>query len=288
MKTQFTILITFCFLVFTNVKAQNLVIHNVHIIDVENGIIKTSQDVLISGKKITKITPSKPKKTYQNIKVIDGTEKYLSPGFIDSHAHTAMGPVGYEIENNKPVFGIQLEKELPKITLELLLSHGITTARDPGGNTETTVNLKKQLKNRTIQGPELMVAGSILDTLAFKNLTVDVHSAEDIREEIRRQHKAGVDMIKLYTSMTPEFLKVAIDQAHQLDLLTVAHLHTTSWTEAANIGIDNIVHIIPGNDTYLPENKREEYRNAEKMGSKTFFKWFEFVDFESEKISETS
>ncbi|MFD2562515.1 amidohydrolase family protein [Aquimarina rubra] len=286
MKKQCIVLLTLCALFLMNAKAQDLVIKNVNVIDVENGILKTSQDVLIKGKKIQKIVNSKPGKVYENAKVIDGTEKYLSPGFVNSHVHVALGPVGVEFEDKKPVLAIKLEKELPKITLELLLEYGITTARDPGGYTQSTVQAKKQIENGLLKGPELLVAGSILDTSRFKNLTATVHNTSQIREEIRAQYKAGVDLVKLYTSLTPEFLEAGIDEAHKLGLGTVAHLHSTSWTEAANLGIDNIVHIIPGNDSYIPESKREDYHNAEKMGTKAFFKWFELVDLDSKEIKE--
>lgn len=103
-------------------------------------------------------------------------------------------------------------------------------------------------------------------------------------KEIRKQKEAGVDFIKFYTSLSPELLELGINEAKKMKLGTIAHLHSTSWTKASRLGIDNIVHIIPGSDTYMPEEHRAIYQQYELVG-KAAFKWFEYVDLESEVIA---
>lgn len=264
---------------------QDLLIKNVNVIDVENGELQKGTDIYIQNGVIVNISKSKKrKKIDQNSTVIDGTGKYLMPGYVDTHVHVAMGPIGMAIEDGKPVVQLSILDSLPKITSELLVEHGITTSRDPGGKTEVTVQTKKDIAAGKMKGPEFFVAGSILDTTAFANLVAKVTNEKEVRDEIRKQKNAGVDYIKLYTSLTPELTKIGIDESHKLGLKTISHLHTTSWTEASNLGIDNIVHIIPGHERYLPEDHRAAYHQAAMMGAIGFYKWFEYVDLESDEI----
>lgn len=265
---------------------QDMVISNVNIIDVETGTIRQNMDVTLAKGKISSIRDHKKRRYSKNIQVIDGSGKYLSPGFIDSHAHVALGPVSVAVKNFKPVLTLKMDKSYAERTANLLLAFGITTSRDPGGLTEMTVGIKKAIAAGEIKGPELLVAGSIIDTLTFENLVSTVKSSNEIIAEIRKQKEAGVDFIKLYTSLSPEFLKVGVDETRRQGLKSISHLHTTSWTQAANLGLDNIVHIIPGSDLLLPASKREEYNKYAKFGAIAFYKWFELVDLEGAEINE--
>ena len=130
------------------------------------------------------------------------------------------------------------------------------------------------------------MAGSIIDTTYFKNLVSTVKTEADIRQEVRKQHEAGVDYIKLYNSLEPDQLEYAINQAHNMGLGTIGDLESTSWTEAVKRGLDNIVHIIPGNENLLPSQHREEFTKSISMGTQKFYKWFEFVDLNSSEINE--
>ncbi|MFY0601730.1 MAG: amidohydrolase family protein [Cyclobacteriaceae bacterium] len=264
---------------------QNLVIKNVNVIDVEEGSIIARQDIWVENGIITKISKHRSKKSKnKNTVEIEGDGKYLLPGFIDTHVHVAIGPVYGSIVNSKPVLGMRLEEDLPRITSELLLSHGVTTSRDPGGKTSVTVQVKRDIASGKMAGPEFLVAGTIIDTSEFINLAVSRKNKDDVIAEIRRQKKSGVDFIKFYTSLGPELLQSGIEEAHRLNLGTIGHLHSTSWTEASQMGIDNIVHIIPGNDSYIPESYRSAYNQSTAFGSKAFYKWFEYVDLESVSI----
>jgi len=264
--------------------AQDYVITNINLINVREGRIEKSIDVYVQNNKISNIVDHGSKTIPAGLKRIEGKGKFLSPGYINSHIHVALGPVSIKMVDQKPKIELILEKKLPEITLNFLLANGITTARDPGGDTETVVSVKKAVSNGDILGPELFVAGSILDTLNFENLIDHVKSESDIKKAIQNQAKQGVDMIKFYTSLSPEQLKVGIKEAKKLNLKTISHLHTTSWTDAANLGLENIVHIVPGNEKLLPAKHRKDYQKY--LGAKAYIKWFEYVDFESTEIQE--
>ncbi|NER12756.1 amidohydrolase family protein [Leptobacterium flavescens] len=288
MKTLKKIAIVFLFLNAIVVKSQDMIITNARIVNIEKGIVESPQNIYIKNGEIQKLTKTDDSnKIKSNGKVIDAKGSYVLPGFVESHAHVAMGPVNLEFdENKKPALVMEPSVELTEKTLKLLLANGVTTTRDPGGLTEKTVKAKRDIKSGKLLGPELLVAGSIIDTLNFKNLTVKVKTTDDIITEINSQKENGVDFIKLYSSLSPELLKAGIEHSRKLGLKSIAHLHSTSWTEAADLKVDNIVHIMPGNENLLPKDKRKEYLKYANLGVMAHIKWFEYVDLDGKEIRE--
>ncbi|MBO6795508.1 MAG: amidohydrolase family protein [Balneolaceae bacterium] len=281
-----TLFIAFVALLNIQVVAQDLLIKNVRIVDPIEANTSEASDLVIKNGLIESIEAHDPLRKIEDVKTVEGNGKYLNPGFINSHIHLALGTIEMNVVDGVPELEIDLSEELPEITLQLLLANGITTARDPGGLTEITTEFKEKTLRNEVVGPELKIAGTIIDITKFKNLVHTVESGEDIINEVQRQKNSGVDYIKLYTGLDSDLTKTGIDHAHQEGLKTIAHLQTTSWTEAAKLGVDNIVHIIPGSADLLPEEHRAAFLESTKLGSIWFYKWFEYVDFESDEIKE--
>jgi len=267
---------------------QSILIENVNIIDVERGELLSKQDVHLQDGLIQSINQhgSSERELPAGTQRLLGSGKYLMPGFIDTHAHIALGPVGGKWEDGLPVFYLTPDSMLMQNSLAQLVHYGVTTARDPGGLTALTVGAKRAVAEGRLLGPELHVAGSVIDTTRFDNLTERVNTEEEIRQAVREQVAAGVDWVKLYTGLTPELIGAAIEEAQQLGVPTVGHLHNTSWSEASELGIDNIVHVIVGNESYLPEAKQTAYEAEAARGLQAAYAWFEMVDLESDKVKD--
>ena len=155
------------------------------------------------------------------VRVIDGTGKYVIPGLIDMHAHI----VGLEPRFNR-------DTTLP--FLRTLLRFGVTTVRDPGAITSDAVVLRRMLRDGQVEGPQLFTAGRILNSSDFNpEPFVIVRDEAQVRDEIRWQARAGVDVIKVYSSMPPNLVAVAIGEAHKHGLPVIGHVQRTTWTEAA-------------------------------------------------------
>jgi hypothetical protein len=105
---------------------QDLVIKNINIIDVETGILSENMNVIIDGTTIQSITPTSNESTYPTgSTIIDGTGKYLTPGFIDTHIHIAMGTVGVDMSDGSPKVEMNILDEVPELTLRMLLANGV-------------------------------------------------------------------------------------------------------------------------------------------------------------------
>ena len=116
-------------------------IRNIHICSPEDiGI----QDVLIADSKIVRIAKNLPVVSEYGVQVIDGTGKYLVPGFIDAHVHILGG--GGE---GGP------RTRTPEIKLTDITTAGVTTVcglLGTDGTTRTISNLLAKAKGLRAEG----------------------------------------------------------------------------------------------------------------------------------------
>jgi hypothetical protein len=80
-----------------------------------------------------------------------------------------------------------------------------------------------------------------------------VQTEQEVRHEVQSQVATGGDYIKLYVGLTPKLVKAAIDEAHSNGREVIGHLYMTSWTDAANLGIDALTHGVPVSPFLLSE-----------------------------------
>jgi imidazolonepropionase-like amidohydrolase len=169
----------------------------------------------------------------------------------------------------------------------MLLTHGITTIRNPGGPTEQSVALRDNVSEGRIVGPQIFTAGQLLNTPQIPVPFVEkrVQTEQDVRQEVHTQVVAGVDYIKLYVGLTPDLVKAAIDEAHFYGKKVIGHLYMTSWTDAANLGIDALTHGVPVSQFLLSEADQQKFLEA---GDHPFnhFLWLDLVDLNGPEIGE--
>ena len=136
--------------------------------------------------------------------ILDLTGKYIMPGLFDMHAHVAN------------VLKNSYNQSESEYMLSMLLAYGVTTIRNTGGPTEQSVELKKNVSEGKIIGPQIYTAGQLLNTKEIPVPFVEkqVVTEQDVTREVRNQIEAGVDYIKLYVGLTPELVKAAIHEAH--------------------------------------------------------------------------
>ncbi|HEX4931672.1 MAG TPA: amidohydrolase family protein, partial [Gemmatimonadaceae bacterium] len=216
---------------------------------------------------------------------IDGAGGFLLPGFIDTHAHVTLGPVELDRSRTPPAMRALPDSQVTRRTLGALLAAGITSARDPGGPAAATVAVRDSVARGDLVGPRLVVAGEVIDQSDFPGLTGKATTPEQVRAEVRRQAAVGVDLIKLYATLTPPLVTAAVEEAHRLSLPVVGHLMFTSWTEGARAGMDGFVHIIGWSPKLLPPAARGGYLRM-LGGTQFMYGWLEAMDLDAPELTE--
>src|SRR5215213_772272 len=210
------------------------------------------------------------------VNVLNLTGKYVIPGLFDMHAHVA------GVRKNS------YNQNFSENALEMLLDYGVTTIRSPAGPTNESIALKHNVSKGNIEGPEIFTAGVLLNSpqIAIPFVEKQISTEEEAREEVRYQAAAGVDYIKLYVGLPPNLVKAAIDEAHIQGIRVIGHLYMTSWTDAANSGIDALTHGVPVNPFLLSAGDKREQFLENGGGPFDHLLWLDLVDLNSKEIRE--
>jgi imidazolonepropionase-like amidohydrolase len=272
MRSLFILLIV---LISTHTIVAQLLITNTTLVDVENKTLRRPQDVLIQNGTIAAI--GSRLKTPPGAQVIDGSGKYLVPGFVDTHVHFFQSggiytrPDVLDLRKFKPYAE---EITWTHANMENILRRyamaGITTVVDVG----STINFLLQRdtfrdKNYT---PTVYMTGPLLTTTespAYKELQNDgpffeMKTAADAREYVQKQLPYKPDFIKIAyvvpgknkDSVARSYLplvKAAIDEAHRQGLRVAVHAFQRLTAQlAVEAGANHLVHI-PFNEPVGPE-----------------------------------
>jgi imidazolonepropionase-like amidohydrolase len=264
--------------------AQSLVaIRGASVIDGSGSAARSAYTVVVRNDRIAALGPSRSTAIPRGARVIDGSGLYLVPGFIDMHAHYALGPITIDQNKNPPTMRMAYDHAAARASLGTLLQFGITTIRNPGGPTRESVALRDSVRLGLVSGPRIFTAGEVLDATNAAGLVTSVRTAEEVRAEVARQVSLGVDYIKLYALLRPELIRAGIEEAHKRGVKALAHLYLTTWTDAAMAGIDGIVHVTPGSADLLPASRRQAFQTRLR-GTQFMLEWFNFVDLASPEI----
>lgn len=243
----------------------------VHVIDGRGKGILENMTIVVKDGMITGLGKKDDLVVSDQTEVLEADGKWVMPGLIDMHAHVTVLPIDSDM--------VVIEKYDTAASfeaLETMLAFGITTLRNPAAPTADGIEIRDLVKDGSHLGPEIFTAGAALNrTKAFFGPFSATVTEEEIRQEIQVQVEQGVDYIKVYGSLKPGQIEIAIDEAHRHGKKVIGHLQNTSWTEAADLGIDFITHAAPWNGVYLDKRLQGNYRPT--FSGRSF--WLENVDY---------
>ena len=226
-------------LAFSAANSQSLVaVRGATVIDGTGAPAQGERTVIIRNDRIAAIGPASVTAIPRGARVIEGKGLYIVPGFIDVHAHYSLGPVSIDRSKTPATMRMAYDHAASIESLRLLLGFGITTIRNPGGPTLQSVALRDSVRLGFIRGPRIFTAGEILDATTAENMVATVRSVQEVRAEVARQAALGVDYVKLYALLRPDLIRAGIAEAHKHGVRAIGHLYLTSWTDAANAGMD--------------------------------------------------
>jgi imidazolonepropionase-like amidohydrolase len=199
---------------------SQLLIQNVNVISMNDSAILFNQDVLINGDRIMEIGPAKGKALKKGYTVVDGTEKYLMPGFADMHAHL---PTDGQFQN--------------KEYMRLMLKAGITTVRSMRGN-ETEILIRDSLEKGLMQGPRLYVS-KVLPT--EDSLMKGNWKENFVKDAVVKKY----DFVKYLGGIDSAQMKSISELCAKNNLILCGHAFKGSIDKSVNFNFRSVEHYQP-------------------------------------------
>lgn len=241
-------------------------IKNVNILN-PNEEIKTSCQVLIENKHIKEINTGKIH-TKNNVKIIEGNDNYLMPGFIDCHAHI-MANGFHKEENMANPLALHFYNTIPhgKQTIDA----GVTTIKDCG---PADIGVKIAQEKGLFIAPKMEISvtplistGGHFDLFLPSGFDMEIiypgfpkgrcDGTLEVLKKTREIKRAGANFIKvmasggvLTTNTSPDYpqfntkeLKTIVDEAKANDLKVSAYCHSLKgMNNCIDAGFDSIEH----------------------------------------------
>lgn len=238
-----------------------------HVLDVKTGSEASAQTIVVTGDRITAITPTAATPKQSGDTEIDLTKYTVMPGLIDVHTHitgaTNFDPL-FELTmtpGKEAIIGV----ENAKVTIEA----GFTSVRNVGAGDYTDVALRDEIDAGHIPGPHMQVSGPPLGITGGhcdeNLLPVQYHVVGEgvadgiaaVQQKVRQNIKYGADLIKICATggvlskgddpqasqYTREEMVAIVADAHRLGRKVAAHAHGAQgilW--ATEAGVDSIEH----------------------------------------------
>jgi imidazolonepropionase-like amidohydrolase len=197
--------------------AEDLVLKNVNVVDVDSGAIVAGRSVVLSDGYIKEIGAQESVRAPSDARVIDGSGRYLIPALWDMHTHP-------------------MEPE----ALSMLVANGV-------GGTRIMWGLPRHLEWRArvelgeLLGPRLLIAGPIIEGVppAQAASVVDTEGRRLVKTfaegvaEVRRQKAAGFDYIKVYNNIPLDAYNGLVAEADRVRMPVVGHVPFAAGIQGA-------------------------------------------------------
>lgn len=193
---------------------------NVDLFDSLNGIMETAKTVYVMDGVISSVVNAADPVS-EDAQIIDGSGKTMIPGLWDMHGHvSASNYFNY-------------------------LALGITNVRDMANDPEFIIKTRQDIRSGALAGPDIHALGFIDKDTEFSAPTgMLANTLEEAISFVDYYARHGFVGIKLYSSITPEWVAPISDYAHALGLTVQGHVPAYMLaTDAIKDGYDELTHI---------------------------------------------
>lgn len=194
---------------------------------------------------------------------IDGSGKYLIPGYTDAHIHLFKSP------ND----------------LLLYVANGVTQVRELIGE-KSHLKWRDQIKKGKRIGPDMYVASPRLGTfgrfegwfMSWSQGFDNISSPKVARRAVKKYKRMGYDGIKIYSHLTPENYQALCETAQSIDMPIMGHVpFNVTLDDIYNSGQKDIAHF---EEIMNALNREFDYYNAANAP--------EFLAFVEERVEEVA
>lgn len=190
-----------------------IIFRNVQVVNPETEIVTPAQTVVVTGSRITWVGDSDKAPAVPSGVIVEGNDRFLSPGLVDMHVHSSSA-AGWLLD----------------------LDNGVTTVRDMDGF-PWLLKLRDSVNARRMLAPIDIVAGTIINAAPLDGYAVVPRTSQDARRIVRQQAACGYDLIKIHNNVPLAMFDAIADQARQLGMDLVGHVpHDISLDHAIHSG----------------------------------------------------
>ena len=232
---------------YVSVNASEVALTNVTIIDGTGAPAMTNQTILIRDGRIAAIGDRGSVRMSDEAQVMDLTGHTVFPGMVGLHDHlfyTAAGGRATQATYTAP---------------RLYLGAGVTTVRTTGSRAAyAEINLKYSIDNGQAPGPRIHITAPYITGGQGISGMARINTPEQARRFVAYWAAEGATWIKVYTNISRAALAAAIEEAHEHGVRVTGHLCSVSFTEAVELGIDNIEHGLLTNTDYAEDKQPDQ------------------------------
>ena len=240
---------------FLALPERSLAILHVRVIDGTGNAARENQTIFISNGTIRAIGPSESTPLPADIRQLDLSGHTVFPGLVGMHEHLFYPSGG----------GVPIYSEQAFSAPRLYLASGVTTMRT-GGSLEpyTDINIKRLIDSGKMPGPKMDATGPYIEGPgSFSIQMPSITSPEQARRTVDFWAQEGATSFKAYMNISHDALGAAIQEAHRHGLKITGHLCSVGFTEAAELGIDNLEHGLLVDTEFTPGKQRDVCPNGQ-------------------------
>ncbi len=194
-------------------QAQSTAIVGATVIDGNGGAPLPNATVVIEGSRITSVGPSASTDVPAGAEVIDGSGKFLTPGFVDTNVHISLYGGGAKDRKETSVHYRLAGADLTLEAAQMHLKFGVTHLRDSYGALPELKQVRDAIASGDDIGPRLQVAGNIVGwggpySITFALIAENDLSLYEQQFSDRIAQGTGEELMDMY----PEELRVAISE----------------------------------------------------------------------------
>ncbi|UQD56770.1 amidohydrolase family protein [Flavobacterium sp. K5-23] len=206
--------------------SKTIQIKNTNILSEDCSHFIKNQDVIIENGKIIHLGENQ--KIDSTSIIIDGTNKYLIPGLIDSQVHLK--------ESKNDLF--------------LYLVNGVTSVREMAGR-PITLEWRKAIQKNGV-GPRMFIASPVIFSsesgltgyyYTWTRQSINYSTKKDAEKSIKKIKEQGYDALKMYGFVNTEMFKTTIEIAKKYNIPVIGHIPLVNLDAFYISGQKEVAHV---------------------------------------------